>query len=194
MLPKRISVKLFAENHEAIDLADFVPIFHRWIQQHSVEGLLIDVADYKHVVAGPGIILIGHEGDYAYDLFGNRPGVQYTFKIHDHSRLTDMLTTSFRRVLLAAQILESEPELNGLRFSTVETQIRLLDRLHAPNTAETFDTIRGEIAEFLSSLYGARCEAVLVSEDPREPLSIQVQGAEAISANDLLARLGAPVA
>jgi hypothetical protein len=194
MLPKRISVKLFAENHEAVDLADFVPIFHRWIQEHAVEGLLIDVADYKHVVSGPGIILIGHEGDYAYDLFGNRPGLQYTLKRHDHSSLTDILSTAFRRVLIAAQKLESEPELHSLRFTTAETQIRLLDRLHTPNTAETFDTIRGEIAEFLSSLYGGSCDAVLISKDLREPLSIQVQGAEAISVSDLLTRLGTPVA
>ncbi len=55
MLPKRISIKLFARNPQVVKPEAFVPVFQRWIQQHAVEGLLIDVADYKHVPDGPGI-------------------------------------------------------------------------------------------------------------------------------------------
>ena len=29
--------------------------------------MLIDVADYRHVPAGPGVLLIGHEANYSLD-------------------------------------------------------------------------------------------------------------------------------
>ena len=48
-----------------VDPEAFVPVFHDWIRRGAVEGLLIDVARYGHVHHGPGIMLVGHEGDYA---------------------------------------------------------------------------------------------------------------------------------
>ncbi len=34
----------------------------------------------RHVPAGPGIVLIGHEGNYSVDNTGNRLGVRYNRK------------------------------------------------------------------------------------------------------------------
>ena len=42
-----------------------------------MKKLLLDVADYKHVQEGPGIVLIGHEADYSLDLGGGRAGLVY---------------------------------------------------------------------------------------------------------------------
>ena len=79
-IPQRIKVKYFVQEPAAVDLPAFIPVFHHWIQEHRVEGLLIDVADYKHMQNGPGIVLIGHEADYALDLAGGRPGLIYDRK------------------------------------------------------------------------------------------------------------------
>ena len=50
-------------------LDDFIPVFHRWIQKQTVSGhLLIDVHDYSHIHQGPGILLVGHEGNFSIDL------------------------------------------------------------------------------------------------------------------------------
>ena len=66
MLPKRISVKLFTTDPEAeVDLHKYIRVFHEFIKEKKVEGLLIDVADYSHVPEGPGIVLIGHDVDYS---------------------------------------------------------------------------------------------------------------------------------
>lgn len=71
--PKRLSVKLFANNPKVVEAKAFGPIFQGWIQRNAIENeLLIDVVDYKHVHHGPGIILIGYEGDYAYDSIDGR--------------------------------------------------------------------------------------------------------------------------
>ena len=60
-----VNVKVFAK--APVDLAAAIPVFHRWIQEGACEELLIDVADYRHVPAGPGVVLIGHEANYSLD-------------------------------------------------------------------------------------------------------------------------------
>jgi len=50
-------VKIFVHEPTSIDLADAIPVFHRWIQEAVLNELVIDVADYRHVPAGPGVML-----------------------------------------------------------------------------------------------------------------------------------------
>ena len=57
---QHVNVKIFAED-PAIELDGAIPVFHRWIQRNVCEELLIDVADYRHVPAGPGVLLVGHD-------------------------------------------------------------------------------------------------------------------------------------
>ena len=45
------------------ELADAVAVFHQWIRDGVCPEMLIDVADYRHVPAGPGVLLIGHRGE-----------------------------------------------------------------------------------------------------------------------------------
>ncbi len=42
---QRIGLKLFCADGVAVRPHEFVPVFHRWIQQHAVDQMLIDVAD-----------------------------------------------------------------------------------------------------------------------------------------------------
>ncbi len=194
MLPKRISIKFFAANPEAVDPAAFVPIFQRWIQEHAVEGLLVDVTDYKHVRDGPGILLIGHEGDYAYNLSDERPGLQYVRKTGLPGTLVETLHMLYRLALAAARQIEAEPSLNGLRFRYDQAEIAFLDRLHTPNTPELWKAIQPEVQAALADLYGdASIELTSAREDPCECLAISVQATGDVTAAGLLDRLGKPV-
>src|SRR5207302_8211566 len=47
-----------------------IEVFHRFIQQGLVEGLILDVADYRHVRHGPGVLLVGHDIDYGINHAG----------------------------------------------------------------------------------------------------------------------------
>ena len=76
----KFGIKFFAADAERIDILKLIPIYHRWIQQSALEDLLIDVADYSHVPAGPGVMLIAHEGNYALDETGHERGVVYYSK------------------------------------------------------------------------------------------------------------------
>lgn len=196
MLPKRISIKFFVENPEAADdLGVFIPIFQRWIQQDAMEGVLIDAVNYQHVHWGPGVILIGHEGDYSYNVAEGRPGVLYTQKVHLHDTLRDVLSAITRRALMAAERLAAEPALSGLRIDTQEAQITFLDRLRFPNTAETFDAIRDTLTEFAASLYDTQAIGLdLAASDPRAPFTIRVQAGKDVALTTLAARLHESVA
>src|SRR5689334_21079722 len=66
-------------------LDSVIPIFHGCIQNRLVLNEktpepLIDVADYRHVHHGPGIVLIGHEADYSIDNTNGRLGPRYNRK------------------------------------------------------------------------------------------------------------------
>jgi hypothetical protein len=145
----RVSATLFVEDPAAIGpgAAEFIPVFHGWIQRQAVDGLPIDVADYGHVPEGPGVLLIGHAADRALDLSEGRPGFTYTTKRQQIPSAADHLALAIAGAVAGAALLEREPALEGaVRFRTGELRITILDRLNAPNTPETFDLLAPEIA------------------------------------------------
>ena len=46
------------------DLSGAAAVYHRFIQRGLVEGFIIDVADYRHVPNGPGMMLVGQDVEY----------------------------------------------------------------------------------------------------------------------------------
>lgn len=177
MQPRRLSVKYFVQGDIAFDLSALVPVFQRWIQQHTIEGLLIDVADYKHVFQGPGVVLVGHEGDYSFDLKGGRPGLLYKRKRALRGALDDDLRLAFRLAGSACRKLEAETSLNDLRFDYSQAEITFLDRLNVPNTPEAFESIRDSLQAFAGDLHQtALIESV--ESDPRKCLTVRVAAAQ----------------
>ena len=64
-----------------VDLELFIPVFHEWIQKDTISNhIMVDVADYKHIPDGPGIMLIAHEGNFSIDLENGEVGLQYIRK------------------------------------------------------------------------------------------------------------------
>jgi hypothetical protein len=166
-------------------------VFHRWIQQSAVDGILVDVADYKHVFQGPGIVLVGHECDYSLDLADGRPGMMYTRKRHTSGDLSDRVAGAFRRALEACQVLERESELAGrVRFKTDEVRLVLLDRLRAPNTFDTFQQLEPELRGCFCDWYGENpIRLERTSQDPRQCLSIRLLAQSAANPVELLRRV-----
>ena len=73
----KIAVKIFARSANFTG-EEFVPVFHRWIQNQVLPNhLLIDVADYDHVSNGPGAVLIANEANIALDFADGRLGLLY---------------------------------------------------------------------------------------------------------------------
>ena len=74
----RLGIKFFASSGEHIDLIEFIPIFHEWIQKQIIkEHLLIDVHNYSHMHEDPGILLVAQEGNFSVDFADGRMGFLY---------------------------------------------------------------------------------------------------------------------
>src|ERR1700692_4919071 len=103
---QHINVKLLVKNPVEVDLEPLVPVFHSWIQAQGLEELLLDVADYRHVHAGPGVVLIGHQGNYSVDNTDDRLGVRYNRKAVLNGNNQSRLTQAAEAALVACQRLE----------------------------------------------------------------------------------------
>jgi hypothetical protein len=166
----KIGVKIFIANPQVVDLHDFIPVFHGWIQQQKVEGhQLIDVHDYSHVHHGPGILLVAQEGNFSMDQEGGRLGLLYYRKRPLEGGLEANLKSVLRTALQAAKIFESEPGLNGIKFKTDEVLVVTNDRLLAPNDAAA----RAKIGPIIARALGKATPAPQAA-DPRERLAFLV--------------------
>src|SRR5580704_18683476 len=135
---QHVNVKLLVQNPSEAALEPLIPVFHGWIENQNGDELLIDVADYTHVPAGPGIVLIGHEGNYSVDNTDNRLGVRYNRKATFGGSNQECLAQAARAALTACRRLEAESRLGGsFRFNGQDIEIFVNDRLIAPNTAAT---------------------------------------------------------
>jgi hypothetical protein len=197
----KLQLKIFVtpESAAALDPEAFTPVFHRWIKEHVLPELVIDVANYLHVPRGPGVVLIGHGSDYFMDQgAGAPPGETRLGLLHNRKRSgpapAERLDDLARRTLHAAALLERDPALAGkLRFATNELLFRINDRLAAPASDATLAAVRGELGALAAKLYpgGGNLERV---GGPKELFSVRITSstAESPPLAALVERAGGP--
>jgi len=143
-----------------------VDVFHRWVAQQSMPELLVDVADLLHVPAGPGVVAVGHEADYALDHTDSRWGLLYRRKAVLDGSNADRMAQALQSAAHACRLLEAEFP-GELEFSRTEFELIVNDRLLAPNTTETYQEVEPEVTAFLEELLGH--EAFSLARHDREP-------------------------
>jgi hypothetical protein len=186
---QHVNVKLFVDGSDDA-LEPLVPVFHRWIQEKPFEELLLDVADYRHVLAGPGVILIGHEADYSLDNTDNRLGVRYNRKTAIEGTNQDRLKQAARAALNAYQKLEAENGVTGkIRFGGKRIQLFINDRFLAPNNQETRAAFEPDLKSFARTLFSGADYSASYESDPRRLFGVTLESANAISAGQLLSNL-----
>ena len=187
---QHVNVKLLLRNPEEVDLEPLIPIFHGWIQDQVGEGLLLDIADYRHVDEGPGVVLIGHEGNYSVDNSDNRLGVRYNRKAALDGTNQDRLKQATRAALTACQRLEADPRLGEkFRFNGQEIEIFINDRLLAPNCDATREAADPDFQIFFQKLFRGGKYSTSYGGDPRKLFAVSVKAAQSIPVADLLQNL-----
>jgi hypothetical protein len=188
----KLGFKFYAQDAERIDLLKFIPVFHRWIQQSALSDLLIDVADYSHVPAGPGVLLVAHEGNYGFDETGNRRGVVYYSKHKLEGGLDQRLASVCRKTLQAARLLAEDAEFKDeLRIAGNELQFFANDRLAAPNTDETYASLEPALRALLDRLFAGAAYTLERETDPKERFSVTARAESGVELETLLSRLSA---
>ncbi len=185
---QKLNVKFFVAGPDAVPLTDFIEVFHGWIQ--ATDGVYHNVADYSHMKAGPGIVLIANQANVSIDESGGRRGLL----VNQKSRLSGSNQEKFRAVFRAAlencRKLEAEPALRGrLRFAPDEALIFVNDRLSAINTPDSFAAIRSDVEEFAQRLFGAAAVVLDRDDDPRRRLEVRIKSSAALDLLGLLQSL-----
>lgn len=174
MQVQQLSIKLFAADPEAVSLEAFPPIFHRWIQEKRIpHQLLIDVADYRHVPDGPGIVLIAHQAHYAIDRERGPLGLLYSVKRDPPGELAAKLDEAYADALAAARALEDDP-VRPIRFRDDRLRVAVMSRRHAPNTPETFAAALPTLEAFASRIFAGRAPRISHLPDPRAPFAVEL--------------------
>ncbi len=186
---QKINIKVFFEEPDGISLTAFVPIFHSWIQ--ATDGDYHDVADYSHVHAGPGILLVAHEANLSIDNSGNQLGLLYNRKQPLHGANGERIRCAVKTTLEYCRKLEEEPSLEGkFRFSGDETLFLINDRLLAPNTEETFRSVKSDLESLGRRLFGGAEFTLQREEDPQQRFAVRLKSSANFDAATLLKNLG----
>ncbi len=178
----KFDLKVLAADAAEVEAEEFIPVFHRWITERVLPELLIDVADYSHVHEGPGVLLVGHDAIYAYDLSRGEPGLLYSRRRETspelegigtlERRIESLLASAFR----ACDLIEAEPELGGrVVFDRHRLELRVNDRLFPADeqTALTLaSAFRRALAEAGVRDGDAPVEVKQIGE-PRERLTLR---------------------
>lgn len=190
----RLTLDLIAEPGPAFDPVALIPVFHRFIQTGALPWLLIDVADYRHVAQGPGVLLIGHEADLAVGERDGRVTLAYGQKRAESGDFDEHLRRAVDRLLTAARLLNAEPSLEALTFPTDRWQLTVRDRLTAPNTAETLEQLAPGLRQLFGELYpDTTPELQRVAGDPRRAFSVRLEAPEQPGLGVLSERLAGAV-
>ena len=186
---QKINVKFFVADASKIPLENFIHIFNSWIQASN--GEYYDLADYSHVRAGPGILLIAHEANISMDNSGDRLGLLYNRKQVLSGGSQEKLQFVFKVALEFCRRIEDEPSLKErLKFRGNEALFLINDRRMAPNSEETFREVRPDLEKLAGTLYGRAEFSLDHKADPKERFSVFMKTPHSFEVDALLNNLG----
>ena len=184
-----LNVKLYSDGSGAPNLADFIPVFHNWIQSKALDEMLIDVADYSHVPAGPGVILIGHEANYSLE-YGpeDKFGLLYNMKVRQEGSNQERIRYALRQAAKAAVRLQEECPDAAPAFPGREVRLTANRRTITSNTAETLPAFRQDLESVFDDIYGASQYSLRrVSADARERFTVDIGSDTRVELIELMA-------
>ena len=160
----------------------------RWAEIAAHEPAL-GVAAHERLIR-PGVVLIGHEGNYSVDNADHRLGVRYNRKAALGGSNQDRLEQSTRAALTALQRLEQDSRLDGkLQFGGHEIEIFINDRLVAPNTDATRESTKEDFAEFAKGLFRGDEYSLYQAADPRRLFGWTLKTSRPFTVGELLKNL-----
>ncbi len=185
---QKIAVKIFTEKPDRVPLSEFIDVFHGWIQ--ATDGIYHDVADYSHMHAGPGIVLVANSANLGIDETGNRRGLLLTQKTQVNGSNAQALKEILRSALESCRKLENDPKLKGeLKFSGKEIAFAVNDRLAAPHDDQVCAELQREVEALAQKVFAGAAFTIERDGDPRQRLNITVKTDRTFDTTALLANL-----
>ena len=188
---QQINVKVFTTEDSEINYTNFIKVFNRWMEEADSDDYL-NYADYSHVDAGPGVLLILKQANYSIDSAYHQPGFLYNRKHAIDGENAEKIRGALTEVLSKCELLEAAAELeNVVHFSGADLLFMINNRHIAPNTPEIAASIQAELTPVLEQMYGGDDFTVeRTSEDPRERFALRISANSDKPISELLANLG----
>lgn len=123
---KKIAIKLAVSGN--VDPEAVMQQFVQWIRDDSIEGTLLDVADYSHMHEGPGVVLIAHEFLLSLDEQDGWVGLRFSKRTASDLSVQGQIEEAWAILERAANMLKEKCQLS---FNGCKCEISTLDRLHA---------------------------------------------------------------
>lgn len=176
---QHVRVKFFVDGDLNVGLQDIINTFHDWVAEQSMDEMMIDVADYRHVPNGPSVVMVGLKADFALDETGGRPGLMYSRKSELDGSNEDRILEALKAATEACARLEAA--FDGLTFSRQEFELTINDRALAPNTAENAAELTTILGGVLQSSCGASDFESDTSREARQLLGANVKLTSALN-------------
>ena len=188
---QQINVKVFTTEESEINYTNFIKVFNRWMEEADSDDYL-NYADYSHVDAGPGVLLILKQANYSIDSAYHQPGFLYNRKHAVEGDNPEKIRQALAEVLSKCELLEASAELeNAVHFNGADLLFMINSRHVAPNTPEIAASIQAELTPVLEQMYGGDDFTVeRASEDPRERFALRISANSDRPISELLANLG----
>ena len=170
---QHIAFKIFVDGELTADWEQFINVFHGWVAAQSMPEMMIDVADYRHVPNGPGVVMVGHHADYYMDNTDGKPGLRYVCKVEKGGDNFDRIQQAFAAAASACTRLESE--ISGLRFSRQDFEVTINDRGLAPNNDATRSAIGAELPEIFEKMFSTGDVHVELQQDVRKLAGVTIK-------------------
>lgn len=188
---QQINVKIFTTDDSQVNYTNFIKVFNRWMEEADSDDYL-NYADYSHVDAGPGVLLILKQANYSIDNAFHEHGFLYNRKHAVEGDNTDKIRQALTEVLSKCEELEAAAELeDAVHFNGGDLLFMVNNRHTAPNTSETAASIEADLKPVLQQMYGNEDFTVeRTSEDIRERFAVRISANSAKPLSELLANLG----
>jgi hypothetical protein len=157
----------------SVDVDAVQKSFAAWIRKDSLPGILIDVADYSHMVNGPGVILVAHEFIFSLDDQDGVRGLRVSMRLPSDKALSVRVAETLDLLKTGASLLKQEL---GLQIDGAKIEICVLDRLNSE--AQTPKVLTEALATVLK---GHSLTKTNASRDARRLPGIELAVSPAIS-------------
>ena len=173
MTLEHVNVKLFVDGPLSCDLSRVIEVFHGWVANQSMPEMMIDVADYRHLHHGPGVVLVGLTEDYAMDHRGGDWGLLYNRKAARDGSNADRFAHALKSA--GAACLRLEADVANLKFDRSRFELFINDRALAPNSEKTREPFAAELTAYVRDALGDDSAEISTDTDPRSRLGAVVQ-------------------
>ncbi len=188
---QQINIKVFATEDSKINYTNFIKVFNRWMEEADSDDYL-NYADYSHVDAGPGVLLILKQANYSIDNAYHEHGFLYNRKHEVEGDNAVKIRQALTEVLSKCEQLQASAELeNAVHFNGADILFLINNRHIAPNTEQTAASVTEDLTPVLEQMYGGDDFKVeRTSEDPRERFALRISANSDKPISALLSNLG----